>query len=193
MTQFSSFKFQVSRSKLQDRGFTLVELIVVVFIVAILSTLTFANFRTGERANALIAQTEKIAGLYRQAQAKALSGELIGAIRPDAYGVYIGASQIKLFAENHSSDPHFYCYDSGSDTLVQSIDIPSYLTITPADSTDLSIVYTPSQGYVYRSLTSNVTGTALTTSQDVSIYNNQETILSKIIRLRSTGQIDIIR
>jgi len=172
-----------------DRGgFTLVELIVVVFITAILSTLTFANFRTGERANILTAQTQKIASLYRQAQAKALNGELIGGVRPDAYGVYIGTSQINLFAEDHSSDPHLYCYDSGSDTLVQSIDIPSYLTVSP---NDLSVVYTPSQGGVYYALTSNITGAALTAYQDVSIYNNQETVLSKIIRLRSTGQIDV--
>ena len=84
------------------RGFTIVELIVVISIISILSIIMLANYGQGR---AIIKQQQSIQTLaqaVRSAQNKALGGEIINCtIPPCKYGIYIvtNSSTISIFGD----------------------------------------------------------------------------------------------
>lgn len=74
--------------KTQEKGFTIVELSVVMAIIFIISGIAAANYRHGDRAVILNNQAFQFTQDVRRAQELALSSREISGITPAGYGIY---------------------------------------------------------------------------------------------------------
>ncbi|MGB9609198.1 MAG: hypothetical protein ACPL3E_02365 [Minisyncoccia bacterium] len=103
-------------------------MIVVVFLIGFLTTLTLANYRTGERIGGLISETQKIVSVFKQAQNMALTG--YGTIRTDCgYGIYvISNTSYRLFVDK--SSPCNYQWDAGIDEAIQDFTLAANITLS---------------------------------------------------------------
>lgn len=99
------------------QGFTLVELLVSMAIIAVISTMMVVNFRAGKQRDELQAGAREVAFLIEQARTYALAGKTVklgGTMRvpPGGWGV-------SLFPQNDSSaffaDEGSHVYEKGSE------------------------------------------------------------------------------
>lgn len=91
---------------MSSKGFTLLELLVIVGIIATLSLVSLSNYRTGEDKFALQRSANKLAEDLRATENKAMMGNstpaTFGSIFPDGgYGLYFeaGTSTYTLFSD----------------------------------------------------------------------------------------------
>ena len=95
-------KFKVLRCKFQDKGFTLIELTVLMAIFIIISGMLFLNFREGERNLAL----QRSAHIVTQTISKAIGNSFAGkqhngTVSPGGFGVVLeqNSQNIIIFAD----------------------------------------------------------------------------------------------
>lgn len=110
------------RNSVSARGFTFVELLVAVAILALFTTVSIKTFGTMYRTSALRTTSLEIVNALRDARAKTLSAE-----NDAVYGVRVGTSSVTRFVGSsytpgHASNTVYY-YEGGASatgTLVQS-------------------------------------------------------------------------
>jgi len=127
-------------------GFTLVEFLVVIGIIAILTLILFVNYQPFKEELALQRATAKLAQDIRRAEGMAISSQEFsscGSGYKHQYGIFFKQSKPKeysLFADcNNNGD-----YDQGVDKIVgEVIDIESGASITNLSSSFLRIVFSP--------------------------------------------------
>ncbi len=86
----------------QAKGFSVMEILVVVFIIGLISVLVLVNFRTGRERNLLNTTVQRLSADLHRAQNLALSGSQQGL----GYGVHVttpGNSQYIIFYNTDSS------------------------------------------------------------------------------------------
>ncbi|MFH1968305.1 MAG: hypothetical protein ABIJ84_02880 [bacterium] len=136
--------FYVSRFKLQEKGTTLVEIIVVIFIIAIFSSILISNFPKIIRQFALSGSAYKLSQDFRKVQDLGLSGVLIveeqvggqsQQIRAKGYGIYFNLrqnTQYIIYADRGSPSDFKYngnlqlcsnSVDSEADCILETINI----------------------------------------------------------------------
>lgn len=104
--------------KNDNRGFTLIEMVVSLTIVALIAGAMMANYRDGERTNKLMISANKLAANIRMAQNNTLGAVKYGTSTPEGgWGVHIDTTNsetsYKLFAnENYNSGSNLI-YDPG--------------------------------------------------------------------------------
>lgn len=90
---------------MNSKGFTLTELLVVISIIILLSSIIFANYRAGEREFALSRSAFKLGQDIRRAQQMAMSAQEVGPagariVPRGGYGIYLNPpTEIILFAD----------------------------------------------------------------------------------------------
>jgi len=144
------------------RGFTLVELLVVIGIIAILFTMTGllffntqAQVHTAEGVGVLIADIEA-------QQSKAMAGQTVSLVRPPGYGVHFESDRYILFSGS--------TYDSG-DTNNQVVYLPGGVTFGEIDLSNNNLIFTAPSGEVasYDSDASSVTISGGETNKTVKV------------------------
>lgn len=178
------FLFKKIFSKKQlAASFSLVEMIIVLFIISIISTITLANYRSGQRVNDLITETQKIVSVFKQAQNMALSGYVATGTRTDCgYGVKID-SDIAYWLFIDKDDPCDYQCCSANDEIRQTFSLTSGLTLAGAYT---YLVFKPPLADVY--------GNGVLIGADTPTYTIEQTAAGRIlyIRVNSNGQINVI-
>ena len=175
---------------IDNHSFTLVELIVVVAITGIIAVMVFANMRSGGRSVDVNSAAEKLAGIIKQAQMMALSGKQISGSRPDyGYGVYLDTStspdSYKLFINDFNVNN--YEYDAGSDTVIQSFDLPEQISLT---TNYTSIIFKPPRGEIW---VSNGSGGSKLTGATTVLISLQHVDINfyAYVGVNSQGEIDV--
>ena len=112
------------------RGFTLVELLVVMTIIASLATLMLVNYRTGSQNFAEQRSLQNIAQAIRSAQIKALGSELACIPLPPIpifYGAHFDttSSEIMIFASCDDDQ-----YDAGEEFIGETKELEQGVSIT---------------------------------------------------------------
>ncbi|MBZ9569597.1 prepilin-type N-terminal cleavage/methylation domain-containing protein [Patescibacteria group bacterium] len=101
-------------------GFTLVEILAVLFIIVLLSGIIFANYRTGGQRFALQRSANKLAQDIRRAQQMAMSAkecEECGGIVPQSgYGIYLEVASPYIYKLYADTDPNEFF--TPGDTIV---------------------------------------------------------------------------
>ncbi|MDD5625896.1 MAG: prepilin-type N-terminal cleavage/methylation domain-containing protein [Patescibacteria group bacterium] len=167
-------------------GFTLIELVVVISITALIAGMVFSNMRSGGRSVNINSDAEKLAGIIKQAQMMSLSGQQIGGVRPDGFGVYVTADSYKLFADTYQSSNHLYT--EGQDTVIQSFDFTQYVEASPTGTT---IIFTPPQGIIYIFDPDHPSeGQLLTTNQLITLTQTEEN-LNAYVKVKAYGEVDV--
>ena len=110
----------------QQRGFTMIELIVVAFFIGLISTLLLAGYRGGQKKYTLSQAAQGLVSNLREAQNMAMSGVDIEAEQYYGYGVY---------AEEDDNFYIVYADENGnstyqpSDTTIETIALSSKIKI----------------------------------------------------------------
>jgi len=148
------------------RGFTLIEIIVVLGVVALLLVLTSANLLIGQRNVSKTGTTAQIMADIRSQQSRAMLGDNNGS----SFGVHINQDNYVLF-----SGSVYNALDAAN--FVVSLDNNIFLSTTFANS---NIIFTPVSGEV----TGFVVGADTITTMDTT----DETI--EILHVNKYGVID---
>jgi len=121
------------RNIVENKGFTLVELAVVIFIILLLTAVTLPNYRSGEKRLALQRSANKLAQDIRRVQGMAMSAEEFHGIVPEGgYGIRV--------RDKHGSPPiytYFLYADCNNNEVYDGVIV---------DAADLSNPLNPDQG-----------------------------------------------
>lgn len=134
---------------MKPHGFTLVELIVAIGIMAMITTLAIVNLRGQQPTELVRDQARNVASLLRQAQVQAISGQPTDGVVPiGGYGVVVASCatppcSVQLFADKNGN----FALDSGE--LQQTVSLGQSVTIqtvTPQDP--INILFKPPSAFV---------------------------------------------
>jgi len=128
--------------KIKAEGFSLVEMLVIVFIIALLSSLVLANYQIGKQGSYLKAGAQRLAGDLRRAQTLSLAVRTENKIGENraacGYGILLGgptnnSTQYSLFynpSPGTCTNVNKY-FDTGASTnsqILETITLPQGLT-----------------------------------------------------------------
>jgi type II secretion system protein H len=130
------------KKKVREAGFTMIELITVLAIIAIVSVMVFANYRSGNQQFTLENEAYMLAQNLRKVQEMAMSSKQISGVDPSGFGVYLkqGDSSYKLYAD--LSVPANNTYEA-TDYTVQNVTMAKYVYLKTVTPDLLSVNYTP--------------------------------------------------
>ncbi len=136
---------------MKNKGFTLVEIMVVLSITLFLSAIILVDYRTGAKQFALERSAHKLAQDIRKAQGMAISTkELPGGIIPEGgYGIYLvkTADSYNIYADTGSEQ-----YNSGEemetlflekDVEIKDINLKKLIPPSTVSKTEVSINFKP--------------------------------------------------
>ena len=136
-----------------NAGFTLIELIVVMFILVTLTSITLINYRSGGASHSLSNTSQKLISDLRKVQNLAISGVNI----KDAYCGY-------GILVDTSSDPYSYIiyadetavcsasnnkYDAGTDVVLETITLIDNIKIDSASPDPVDVFFKPPSPTTY--------------------------------------------
>lgn len=128
---------------MNNKAFTLIEILAVISIIILLSGIVLVNYRVGERQFTLQRAAGKLASDIRRAQEMAMSAEELpgGGVPGGGYGVYFekNTDNYKLYAD--VSPPDFR-YDAG-DQVIETIYLEKGVEISLVFPAKTSINFTP--------------------------------------------------
>lgn len=176
--------------KINQQGFTALELITVASIMAVLLTLTIANFKASGNRTSLEYETEKIVSVIRQAQIWSITGQTVAGSRY-AYGVHLsqcvsGSCTYVLFKDSETAGNGTYDVGEevtgGTYTLSSGIYIES---VIPTASNNLDIIFTAPLGTIY------FNNARLVENASIVIKSNRFTGQKEVTVNNISGQIDV--
>lgn len=138
-----------------QRGFTLIETLVVIAILALLMVLVVVNFRVSERSSAVSLSAESLAGSIREMQNYAMAQRRLnaedgnpGTIPANGYGIQIlsGGAHWLLFG---NVDPSPFCESSAGDVEIRREALSStdvWLGKIIPSTELLSVIFLPPDG-----------------------------------------------
>lgn len=127
---------------MRNKGFTLLEMLVVLAIMGIIAVLILANYRQGQKNYVLTQAAQKLAGDIRGAQNMAVAGaEVSGYSQIGGFGIYINdANSYSLFL-NTASNPANGCQTGAvSSPPLKTINLPGGITI---NNTGTNVFFAP--------------------------------------------------
>ena len=178
-------KISLFRKKyLNNKGFTLIEALVVLFIIALLSTLMLANYQGGKKKYMLLQTNQKLMSDLRKVQNMAISGtEITGVCSVVSlcygYGIYINSnSSYILFADQNGNK----LYEAGEEFETVNLLFP--IVIQSVSPLQASVVFRPPEPITYINGNSGVGASA------EIILQIQGTTLTKKIGVNTAGLIE---
>jgi len=166
----------------QQAGFTLTELLVTMFIIALLSSLVLAGHRSGQKKYALSQATQQLVSDLRRAQNMAMSGvEMAGR---SGYGIYAGKDDISYTIYSDKNGNLSY-QGEPPDELIETIDLPSQIKISSVSPSlsKIDIFFEPPEPTTYINADdgAGISGTITLELEDTS--------LTKTVTITTAGLI----
>jgi len=159
------------------RGFTLIEILVVVFIVGLLSTILVVNWRNNEKMYLIQRTAQEIAQNIRIVQDMALAGKTFGSgtgtclsVPCYSYGVNFSMSTKNNYINFGDKNNNNTYQEPPSDLFIETIVIDPGIEIyslSPVSGNVLNIVFSVPDGFV--------------------TINNNSIITSAVIKIRKVG------
>lgn len=126
----------IFKKKLRNKnfGFTLTELLVVIFIISVLSSLSFVNYRSVKERLIIERAAQKLAQDIRRAQEMALAakecplGTTCAGQVPRGYGIYLRENQTSYILYADISSP--YDRYGGGDATIEIISLENGIEIS---------------------------------------------------------------
>ncbi len=165
-----------------QRGFTIIELLVTIFIITLLSSLVFSNYHSGQRKYAFAQSVQQLVSDLRQAQNMAMSGVDIS----DYHGYGIHAEDNDnlyiLFADEDGDS----VYKSQNDTIIKTINLPNLIkinSVSPSSNLDIFFKSPNPDTYINNNPGIGQTGTIVLEIENTSV--------NKTIFVTTAGLIQI--
>jgi prepilin-type N-terminal cleavage/methylation domain-containing protein len=140
------------------RGFTLIEILVVIVIMAILVTIVLSVFPKFNKSQALDKDAETIVQILRQARSQTLSSK-----NATQYGVHFGSSAATLFSGSTYSS-------SASDNQVFTLQTSDLIVSTGLTGGGSDVIFIRLSGETSQYGTITVSSPTLSTTRTVTIY-----------------------
>jgi len=166
----------------KQAGFTMIELLITIFIITLLSASVFANYRSGQRKYVLSQSAQQLISDLRQAQNMAMSGVDISSYH--GYGVHAEDNNnfYILFADEDGDS----IYKSNKDTTIKTVNLPNLIKIDyVSPSSNLDVFFESPNPTTYINADSSVgqTGTIVLEIENTSV--------NKTITATTAGLIQI--
>jgi len=168
-------------------GFTVLEMLIVTFIIGVMSTVLIVNWRKNEKTYLVRRTAQEMAQNIRKAQGLALTGKKIsGQIVPVSYGVFFNKyinNAYKIYGDKNNDKKY-----QDSDILVEEIKLDSQVQIDSLSSgqRDLNIVFSIPDGFT-RFDPLDVSATIVIKKVGVTCPSTS----CRTITVRDTGQISV--
>lgn len=124
------------------KGFTLIEMLVVLAVIAVISSLLIASYRTAQKRYALESAAQNLVSDLREVQAMAMSGAVKTTEIIYGYGVHFdeNTSYYIIFADKQFNDRR---YQSGADIQIEKINLADQIKIAAVspNNSGLDIVF----------------------------------------------------
>jgi Tfp pilus assembly protein FimT len=175
----------MAQKKKKIKGFTLVETIVVIFIIVLLLGVVLANYRAGERQYSLLRSAHKLAQDLREAEKMAMAAEisLVSQQCSSNYGYGLHFEQNKnsyfFFVDCDGNK----IYEKGKDQEVLSISLEPKISISDlSPSNQVDVIFSPPDPTVTINPSAEQAEVTLQ-----NIIDNQ----TKKVKIYSSGAIEI--
>lgn len=127
------------------KGFTIIELLIVIAIVSVLSGIMVVNFRKGEAGTKLQRSAQQIIQSIREVQSMALSSAEYGGVVYNYYGVYFNKQSMStsyyIFASSNQ------VYNPGEE--IKTVDLESGIVIDSISTgNQVNITFLPPHAFV---------------------------------------------
>ncbi|MBT3690287.1 prepilin-type N-terminal cleavage/methylation domain-containing protein [bacterium] len=170
--------------KINQKGYSLIELITVIVIFVIIFTVTVVNFRAGERTQELRLVADQVATEIRKAQTQALAGIGEDTDLSIDYGLFFisGFGSYAIFKDT-DSDKEF----DAPEELIRSIILPEGVTVSEVstDTLPLNIIFEPPKPVIY------INGSTAALSAEITLMHDGVTSKKAVINLnRVTGRVN---
>jgi prepilin-type N-terminal cleavage/methylation domain-containing protein len=166
---------------LDNKGFTLLEMLTAISIIVLLSAVVAVNFRGFSSSSSLDSAVESVSSLIRQTQLWSLTGQTRGSDRPaGGWGVHLEECTQDnctyfMFADMWPADPNppNRVYDEGEnkDEKVVDFALPNIIhfqSLSPKSSQSLDIVFDIPEAAVYFNNSQAETEATITLNNSIS-------------------------
>jgi prepilin-type N-terminal cleavage/methylation domain-containing protein len=188
---------------MKNKGFTLIELVVVIAIISILSGVFLANYRGGDEEFSLKRSVYKLAQNVRSAQEKSMASQSFNGAYQGGFGVSLteSSSDYIIFVDCNGDGIYngslLTCADCTGETCIEErfteeVETLSFekgvsvLNISPSFGGVFSVVFTPPDPTVYFSPD--------TSEVSINIQALISGILeSKIVKINKAGLISVLQ
>lgn len=92
---------------MKTKGFTLVEILLVIFLIGILATAAITTYINSTTTFKFLANYQQVTSALRTARSNAMSNKQIGGVMPNRYGVCISATNVTTFADTGDKEFKF--------------------------------------------------------------------------------------
>jgi Tfp pilus assembly protein FimT len=122
-----------------EKGLTLTEMLVVISIVIVFSSMVFANYGKGQESMALERAGQKLGQDLRRAQEMAMAGSFDSST--NAVGIYFNESSSTSYIlyYNYNTDPVNFYYQSSTDLSKEVISIEEGVKICNIKNNDVDV------------------------------------------------------
>jgi len=172
------------QKKYLEKGFTLIEMLVVLFIISLLSIMILANYQNNKKKYILLQVNQKLISDLRKVQNMAISGtEISGLCSVTSlcygYGAYLNSNDSYiLFADKNNNQ----LYNSGEE--FETVNLPSPVVIQSISPSPVSIFFKPPEPVTYINQNSGAGASA------EIILQIQGTASTKTVSVNTAGLID---
>jgi len=174
----------VRRYMLCEKGFTLAELMIVIAIIGIFSSLTVVNFRGNEKVREMDNQARLLLDGVKRMQTSALSGKIISDQVPIAYILEIN----KCLTPTNGVPCDYYLKAKTTNGELPIDEIKLDQSLVDIAGNNLRIEITPPRSDIKISLDGNITDEVA-----INLKHKDKSTITKIVRINSiSGRIDIL-
>jgi len=114
----------------QWRAFSVIEILVVIFVISLLATLVLTNYRSGQKKYNLTQSVQRFSADLRRAQNLSLAVRNEASGIPAGYGIYtLSTTQYVLF---YNTSQAVRVYDPGISRILETISLSSGVVVSPA-------------------------------------------------------------
>jgi prepilin-type N-terminal cleavage/methylation domain-containing protein len=172
-----------------NKGFTLIEMMVVISIISIMSVIVISNYNAQRKSKELSFSAQKLAEDVRKAKNYSINVLKYGAVDTSGgYGIHLSNSapnQYIIFLDTESVLPKDRKYSEGSDVKVETVVFPDIIgNMNGGSVTDADVIFLPPYGKTHISFNGmEQTGATL----EVNLTKDAKT---KTVRINHEGKID---
>ena len=166
----------------KQTGFTMIELLVVMFIITLLTASVLVSYRSGQRKYVLTQSAQQLVSDLRQAQNMTISGVDISSYH--GYGIHAEDNDnfYILFADEDGDST----YKSNKDTTIKTVNLPNLIkidSVSPSSELDVFFESPNPITYINNDSSAGQTGTI--------VLEIENTSLNKTITVTTAGLIQI--